>query len=291
MNSIGEALNLWFRRDYETDAQACAARAVLLRTVLSLEEGPGFGPHVWKPFGIFDAHSACVATLDAALLPMAIEGETHSVGAIRSVATHPDWRGRGLFRTLMEAALAWIETQDARLSLLYSAEPDIYLNFGFREVPQHAFVGEAPSRSAPEPAHTLTLDNLDDRRLIAEMVSCRSSVSARCALQLDSEQYLANLAGDPGLEIMHLTDADALLVYEIVDQDLVIVDVVARDMPSIARLFGALNTRPRQVKTLFAPDLLGWHSRPVLDSTGLMIRGDLPRTMAKPFMLPPTAEF
>ena len=64
---------------------------------------------------------------------------------VRLVATDPAWRGQGLFRDLMERALAWCETMSKGPCLLYTADPAIYGRFGFLPLAQHAFVGAAPA--------------------------------------------------------------------------------------------------------------------------------------------------
>ena len=108
---------------------------------------------------------------------------------------------------------------------------------------------------------------------------------------VDAALVLTNLAKDEGLTVVHSAEADALIVYDGEDEDLIIADIIAPSIPELTAVLGMLGRRPTRVKILFPPDKLGWRGEAVAEDTGLMIRGTPPDAMTRPFMFPPTAEF
>jgi predicted N-acetyltransferase YhbS len=68
------------------------------------------------------------------------------LGGIGSVATHPDWRSRGLAGWLLEAALARLRERERPLALLFTTRFGFYERFGFRQVSQRMFRLRHPFR-------------------------------------------------------------------------------------------------------------------------------------------------
>lgn len=283
---------LTLRRAFQGDARARSSMSALLRAVFDLRlpawavlETP------WVPFAFFDEGGCCVASLEVGVLPLMVDGQRAATTGIRSVAVHPDWRGRGLFRDLMIEAIAWCDARSSSPLLLYSAEPKLYERLGFRLLPQHAFSGVPPQPLAAQPARAISLEDAGDRALVLRLLHARTPVSFQCGIIGGASRFLANVATGEDLVLAYGPEHDALIVYESADDGLVLVDVVAAAIPSMATILAILAARPMRVTTLFPPDRLDWHGEPVLDDTGLMVRGVIPPAMERPFMLPPTAEF
>ena len=246
----------------------------------------------WIAFSLFESSGQCLANVDTVAIPFVLDERLVLAAGIRSVAVDPAWRGRGLFRDLLNEALAWGDAQGAIPTFLYTGDPAIYEGFGFRGVPQHAFVGPAPAAvRGPMPARRLDLATASDRAIAHKLLSDRAPISSQCALEIDAAQFFANVAKDPDLEAAHITRPEALILFESDGDDLTLVDIVAPAIPRLETILGALGLKPRRVKTLFPPDRLGWVGAPVVEDTGLMIRGATPPALTRPFMFPPTAEF
>ena len=276
---------LTLRTDVGADQAANRARLSLLQIVFDFEPSETSLAPRWTAFGYFDEHGDCVASLEIARLDLMLDHEIRCARGIRHVAVHPRWRGLGLSRDLMTAALG----TTPGLVLLYAETSDLYVRYGFRSMPQHAFVGKAPF---PVGGRTMfALDPMNDRGLIERMLSSRAPVSTSCALVGAPGLFFDRLAADPDIRLAHLPETETIVAYEVADETLVLVDVVANHMPSLAAMLGALGIGVATVKTLFPPDKLGWRGDPVRDDTGLMLRGTVPPAMTVPFMLPPTAEF
>ena len=241
----------------------------------------------WPAWTMVDASSLCVAGLQCRILRLAGEGETFAVAALRNVAVAVDWRGLGLMRDLLERALAWCDSR-AATTLLYAETPALYARFGFVPVAEHAFEGEAPEPEGEASARAF--DPAREGELLDRLLAARDPISERCSV-IDDGGLAADLLGSGTWPMAYDAEMAAAIAYEIEDDTLVLVDVVARRMPSAARILGALGARPKRLRTLFPPDRLDWAGVPVADETGLMARGTLPSPMRRPFMLPPTAGF
>lgn len=101
-------------RWFENDASYFfGTRPSQLKTKWALKSGGQFAAHV----GIFPFEAL-------------VEGRTLKVAGIGAVATHPDHRGKGLMKRLMEHVLAGIEEEGYDLAILWG-ERDLYAPYGF----------------------------------------------------------------------------------------------------------------------------------------------------------------
>ena len=62
-----------------------------------------------------------------------------ALGGIGSVATHPDWRGRGLATRLLGDALAGMRARGQPIALLFTTRFSFYERLGFRQISQRMF--------------------------------------------------------------------------------------------------------------------------------------------------------
>lgn len=271
------------------EPQAADAYARLLQEVFDFvpRRAPVPDPH-WHVLALFEPQGACVAGIEIAELGLVLDGEASVAMAIRLAGVALSHRGRGLFRTLMEHALAaCAQRAGAKPILLYTEDEALYTRFGFAPLVQHAFVGLAPSPTPSAAARPVL--RAEAIELIDRLAPRRAPVSLQCAVRGGTDLLRANVE-ESDLRLAFLDAADALVIYE-QEAELVIVDIVAAVIPTMATIVGALAPDARRVRTLFTPDRLAWDATPVPDDTGLMIRGEVPPAMRRPFMLPPTTGF
>ena len=267
------------------------AYAELLRSVFGFvpADDPGMGP-MWCPFAYFEPDGSCVAGVEVAKLDLLIEGRGVAAAGVRLVGVAERRRGQGLFRALMEHALRWSEQEGVELVLLYTEDHALYRRFGFEPVPQYMFVGPSPEPIPTAPAQAID-GNPRRSDLVLRILPSRRPLSRQVALVDAPALFLDKMSGDDGFELAYLPDLDALIVFEIDDETLILADVASPAIPNLAQILGALPRRFARVTILFPPDQLGWAGTSVADDTGLMVRGALPPAMRRPFRLPPTTEF
>lgn len=279
---------LTLRHDFLDQPDLFASYTALLHAVFSIPapRRDAVAPE-WHPIALFAGDGRCVATLEIGLLTILADGARQTASGIRLVAVAEAWRGQGLFRDLMHRAIAG--THAGGPVLLYTGDAALYRRFDFRPVPQFAFLGAAP---AAVPGFGRVIDGADaDRGLLERLLASRAPLSHQAAILDAPGLFLERIGADEDLVLVHSPQHDALIVYEAVDDMVILVDVVAASLPSMASILGALPVRAARVKTLFSPDRLDWRGEPVREDTGLMVRGVLPGGLDRPFMLPPTTEF
>ena len=136
----------------------------------------------WHSFAYITDDRRCVATAEACAFRLLADGRFREASGIRLVGVAEDWRGRGLFRGLLERIIGWSAQRGLTLLFLYTAEHALYRRFGFAPVPQYAFIGDAPAPLEGSPARTLDLRLHDDIALVERLLASRTPISRQLAL-------------------------------------------------------------------------------------------------------------
>ena len=289
---------LTFQSGYFGDRRDFLALAGLLEDTFGIDialldrfGGPDLSA---MPFGMFDDGGRCVANFSAFSMPLVVDGKVINVAGYQSGAVRPDFRGRGLYRDLMERTFAWSDEQGFEAGILMTDKPDLYSRYGFESVPQHCFRGPLPVSHTASEARSLSLDDAADLALLTRLLETRADVSERFAARGQTETFLLNACFDPDIRLSHVAGPDAVVAWKQENDTLRILDVVAVRMPELAEITGALGTGARHVEVLFPTDRLGWHGEavPYQGSCDLMMRSRTASPVpAGPFMLAPMADF
>ena len=200
-------------------------------------------------------------------LRLLLEGELCTVGTVHAVATHPEWRRRGLFRRLMDTVLEDCGSR-YRALILTTENPEYYEPFGFRVVPEHEFrirLPRGPLDADPGPAmraegppgmRPLDLSRAADLDTLHRLLERREPVSAVCGVAREKAVFCFNEGRGP---LWYAEDLDALCVYRWEHPRLDLYDVVAPRMPSLYEVLDRVPERPRpeEVVVHFCPDRLG----------------------------------
>lgn len=290
--------DLTFRTDYFGDTAAWLALSALIEdifgidvTVLDRLGGPDPSS---VPFAFFDAAGACIANITAFSLPLVVGGAFVRAAGLQSGAVRPDFRGRGLYRSVMQAALDHCDAENFEAVALLTDTPELYQRYGFRPLALHRFVGPAPAGGIPSRVRRLDMANEADVTMLARLLEGRRPVSDRFAPLRQKEMFLFNAALDAGLHLDLMEEDAAVIAWRREDDGgLSLLDIVATRMPCLADILASLRIAPPYVTVHFAPDHLGWEGRAVPDTQGLvlMLRSVEDLRPALPFGLPPMAEF
>lgn len=289
---------LELRAGYFADRPSFLALAGLLQDIFDIDIGllDRFGgpDPTAMPFGYFDADGRCVANFSAFSMPLVVDGRAIRAVGYQSGAVRPDYRGRGLYRDLMQRAYDWAEGEGFDAHLLLTDKPDLYRSHGFRVVPQHLFRGPMPRLAGKAGARLLSLEDGDDLALVTDLLECRSDVSGRFAVRDATKTFLLNACFDPDMRLSHLPALDAVVAWKMEGQALRLLDIVAEEMPSLSAMIGALGMSAPTVEILFPPDRLDWDGEPApyRGYCDLMVRvGKADPVPDLPFMLAPTMDF
>lgn len=246
------------------------------------------------PFGVFDKDGRCVANFSAFPMPLMVDGKVVRVAGYQSGAVRPVYRGRGLYRDLMERAFEWSDAAGYEAGILMTDKPNLYRRYGFESVPQHCSRGPLPSARVAGQARPLSLDNASDLSLVTRLLEARTDVSDHFAARGQTKTFLLNACFDPDIRLSHVAGPDAVVAWKQEGDALRILDIVAAQMPELGEIAAPLGTDAALVEVLFPTDRLDWEGEavPYRGSCDLMIR---PRTAnprpAGAFMLAPMADF
>ena len=197
MSELGRDHGLTFRQGYFDDPAAWNALVDLLQDTFSIDvsllDQLGGPDPTSMPFGYFDDEGRCVANFSAFSMPMIINGRAVKAAGYQSGAVRPEWRGRGLYRDLMQRAFAHTTAEGYELDMLLTDKPALYERYGFSILPQHIFVAQTPKLQKSDlTARQLSLEAPDDLRLLKTLLQGRQPVSARFAVVRQTEMFLLN---------------------------------------------------------------------------------------------------
>lgn len=249
----------------------------------------------------FDRSTAFVALADGevvahvGLLPieLILEGDPVTVAGIHAVGTHPDHRGRGHCRALLEEALAFADTRYP-LAQLTTEVPRVFRRHGFRSVPQWTWTVPLPPhrRGGFSPIDHHLPDELDR---LWHTLSERTPISHRLGVVepgahfiIDEVLYARGLS-----RVQFCPRLETYVVLESRDERLRLIDVVARRLPRLEDLLVELSLSPHtSIELAFTPDRFGVEVAPragAYDDLHVMVRGDYPPEDEGPFTLPELA--
>lgn len=297
MADLAQEHGLTLRQDYFGDPSAWKGLVDLLQDTFSIDvdlQASFGGPDPSSmPSGYFDADGRCVANFSAFSMPLVINGRPVKAAGYQSGAVRPEWRGRGLYRDLMQRAFARTAAEGFELDILLTDKPALYERYGFQTLPQHVFVARVPkSQKADAAARLLSLEVPDDLRLIKTLLQNRQPVSARFAVVRQMEMFLLNACFNPAIRLTAIGD-DTVVAWTFDGATFWLLDVAGMTIPPLATILSALDFEPDRIEICFSPDRLDSEIslKPYEGYTMLMVRGKAADEIAGPLMLSPMAEF
>jgi GNAT superfamily N-acetyltransferase len=290
---------LVYREDYFSDPAGWSAVKDLLRDIFGIDISPldrlGGPDPTSMPSAWFDENGRCIANLSAFSMPVVMNGRPVRAAGLQSGAVRPEWRGRGLFRSVLTRTLERIDDAGFAAALLYTDKPTLYEPYGFVAVQQFFFEGTPPA-SGTQQAGTRRLDVNDagDLDILRGLLARRSPVSYRFAVSAQSAMFLLNCVLVDAVRLDVLTDYECVVAWRMgAGEVFELLDIVGPEMPSLATILALLSIAPAKVIVHVPPDRLGWMGTSVRGETDLvfMIRGATGRVPTEPFCLSPMAEF
>lgn len=217
---------------------------------------------------------------------LAVEDEPRSILAVHAVCVHPEYRGQGLGREVMERALERVDDTGAKSVMLWSEKTDFYSKFGFEAFPEHRFVAPAPAPldTAVQPwkpdctAHLARLQQrIRTRRPVSGVVA---AADPGWHFFIDLAIWAGGDASSIGGRVALLPDHDAAMVFEVAGTTLHLHDVVGDDLPAVGHLVDVARQssggKIESIEFHFMPDRFQIEANPVVpaDDDVLMIRGE-----------------
>jgi GNAT superfamily N-acetyltransferase len=290
---------LTFRQDYFSDPLAFRALSDLLSDVFGIDisaQSRFGGPDPSSmPFGFFDAKGRCVANFSAFTMPMIIGGVEIKFAGYQSGAVRPEYRGRGLYRSLMKSALDWAEETGHAAGILLTDKPTLYTPYGFRSVKQFKTFGPASSvADCAGSGRLLNISNANDVELISRLLDRRTAVSHQFAVTRQKEMFFLNAWFDCHVSLTYLDEREAIVAWKPHGAEtLTLLDIVAEEIPTMAEILAAIRSSATRIEAHFPVDKLDWQGTKARyrASCELMVTDHVQELLPRQVMLSPMAEF
>ncbi|WP_262032469.1 GNAT family N-acetyltransferase [Microvirga sp. Mcv34] len=267
---------LEFRSDYANSRKGLSELTRLIDDVFEVDVSPldrlGHDPSI-VAFGWWfgDELVANVSLYERRLWLM---GEQVRGFGVQSVAVRPEWRGKGLFRDLMERALGFADAR-ADLVILGTGTPDLYTPFGFRQITETTFSAGLAPKQARSGYRVLTLAEDRDVALLKDLFARRSPTSLVASACDHPALFMLKAVTSPEIELIHLSELDAIVAVEgRQGSSMTLLDLVAPSIPSLDAIVSALGYAGERIDVHLTPDRLSWTpEQETRIDNGHMVRG------------------
>lgn len=267
---------LTFRSDYARSSAGLAELARLIHDVFELDVTPldrlGHDPSVIA-FGYWNGDDL-VANVSLFVRRLWLQGDEVKAFGVQSVAVRPEWRGKGLFRDLMQRAIAFADER-VELITLGTATPELYRSFGFRQITETAFSARLPQTPTRPGFRLLSLERDADVACLRDLFSRRTPVSLLASACDHPALFMLKAIETPEIELLHLAELDAIVAVEgRKDGRLLLLDIVASAIPPLSAITTALGYSGERIDVHLTPDRLSWAPEDQTDiDNGNMVRG------------------
>jgi ribosomal protein S18 acetylase RimI-like enzyme len=246
----------------------------------------GINFEAWYQKGAWDDSYTCysfadgeeiVANVSVTAMTVLLNGNEVPALQIGTVMTHPDYRGLGLFKKLMEEALAASGQPDNSLVVLYANESVItlYPKLGFKRSPFYRYETDVELSKPVGSPHLRKLDvaREEDWALLLRLAQGRGPLPSQCSASGSSSIFLWHCLNTFPDALYYAEDRELLLVYKWTEEKFDLMDVVS-SRPVLFAVVAeclaahqgeeAVRNGPCRVEFHFTPDfadLAGGHIR------------------------------
>jgi GNAT superfamily N-acetyltransferase len=229
---------------------------------------------VSTPFISFQEDRA-VSHVGVIELSLVLMGSVAKVGSIHGVATHPDHRKRGYYRSVMEEALHYADARYKTL-ILTTEHPEYFEPFGFRFVREHMFAVKCDPPVGGGRLRLINTQEPEDVALVQRLLETREPVSNVVGVVNEQAVFGVNEGSRP---LHYAPDIDAVLCMEIEGTRLKLFDIVTSRLPQLRSLVELAPKWTDEIEIYFSPDRISVEAEAhpyILDHDGpsyLMVRG------------------
>lgn len=276
--------------DFESDAERRAAFNQLAQTVFGIQFEEWYQKGGWtksfRPYTLFDGKNA-VANISVCPFELLLDGKPRLYLGLYTVMVHPDWRGLGLSRFLMETILQdWESRYDQIFLFANDSVLDFYPRFGFEPVREQAFSRILPARPG-RLMRKLDMACPADRALLQKQIEAAAPLAR---ISIRNLWGMALFQALYGLEFFVIEDPDAVLCIEREKGRVILHDCFCAHSLSLDELTRMIPAENGDLLTLgFTPlHPSGWAAAPVqrMDSTTFLLKGRENPFTSAPMLFP-----
>lgn len=185
------------------------------------------------------------------------QGENYSALQIGTVMTHPNYRGQGLAKNLLNHVIAKYEDQYDFLYLFANDTVlDFYPKFGFGRIEESSFTVDACNlKKKASKLKKLNPDNKTDFQLISRIVSKRAPLSNILDVKESEDLLMFYVLIALKNELYYLEELDVIILMEQEGTDLYVLDILSTKKLDVVEVLSYLSTKKIEtIHLLFTPE-------------------------------------
>ncbi|HEM2214005.1 TPA: GNAT family N-acetyltransferase [Listeria monocytogenes] len=185
------------------------------------------------------------------------QGENYSALQIGTVMTHPNYRGQGLAKNLLNHVIAKYEDQYDFLYLFANDTVlDFYPKFGFERIEESSFTVDACNlKKKASKLKKLNPDNKTDFQLISRIVSKRAPLSNILDVKEIEDLLMFYVLIALKNELYYLEELDVIVLMEQEGTDLYVLDILSTKKLDVVEVLSYLSTKKIEtIHLLFTPE-------------------------------------
>ncbi|EAE9390156.1 GNAT family N-acetyltransferase [Listeria monocytogenes] len=185
------------------------------------------------------------------------QGENYSALQIGTVMTHPNYRGQGLAKNLLNHVIAKYEDQYDFLYLFANDTVlDFYPKFGFERIEESSFTVDACNlKKKASKLKKLNPDNKTDFQLISRIVSERAPLSNILDVKESEDLLMFYVLIALKNELYYLEELDVIVLMEQEGTDLYVLDILSTKKLDVVEVLSYLSTKKIEtIHLLFTPE-------------------------------------
>ncbi|EAF8350631.1 GNAT family N-acetyltransferase [Listeria monocytogenes] len=185
------------------------------------------------------------------------QGENYSALQIGTVMTHPNYRGQGLAKNLLNHVIAKYEDQYDFLYLFANDTVlDFYPKFGFECIEESSFTVDACNlKKKASKLKKLNPDNKTDFQLISRIVSKRAPLSNILDVKESEDLLMFYVLIALKNELYYLEELDVIVLMEQEGTDLYVLDILSTKKLDVVEVLSYLSTKKIEtIHLLFTPE-------------------------------------
>ncbi len=205
-------------------------------------------------------------------LEFLLNGKLQQSASIHGVCVKKEYRGQGLYKQLMQEALAYAKNI-TEFTILFTDKPDLYTHYNFKIIPQFDFELNTKDKIISKTdLRILKLTKAADLTLIENLLSDHIPLSNQMSLPKEKNIFILNMLRK---NIYYSPSLHVIIAYEVIDNHLYIQDIISQtqyDLPDILKL---IPDRYDKIILQFCPDKFTSHSfTPIPAKTECMMASD-----------------
>ncbi|HAA2754823.1 TPA_asm: GNAT family N-acetyltransferase [Listeria monocytogenes] len=185
------------------------------------------------------------------------QGENYSALQIGTVMTHPNYRGQGLAKNLLNHVIAKYEDQYDFLYLFANDTVlDFYPKFGFERIEESSFTVDACNlKKKASKLKKLNPDNKTDFQLISRIVSKKAPLSNILDVKESEDLLMFYVLIALKNELYYLEELDVIVLMEQEGTDLYVLDILSTKKLDVVEVLSYLSTKKIEtIHLLFTPE-------------------------------------